>query len=410
MNYFSYPLSMSPRQALLLLLFPMFINHAKAQEQKNGLEVYGYVKADIIYNFDQIDPNWFDVLRVTKLPQYKDQFAPDGKIYFSVRQTRLGLNSWSQTPLGQVKANFEFDLFGVGPDVGQTTFRFRKAYVELGRFTVGQTESLFSDVDVTPNTLDFGAPPSRAFLRSIQVRYMQVREQDRWGIALEQPGATSDEGIYANRIELQNVRADFKLPDLSAEYRRIINNGYIELAGVVKWIKWENTGNSTIDLSGDETGWGFNISATQPLNSKTTFKGQLVYGKGIENHLTDAGPDIGIENNFDNPTTPLLGVSLPVLGGLAFLEHNWNSKWSSTIGYSRLRIYNSDAQAGNAFKNGNYAILNLLYQPFSQTLMGAELQWGNRHNFSDGFSSSVVRAQLSIKYNISHMVYENGSE
>ena len=96
---------------------------------------------------------------VTKLPAYENEFAPDGKIYFSLRQTRLGFNSWSQTPLGALKANFEFDLFGVGPDIGQTTFRFRKAYVALGRFTVGQTESLISDVDVTPNTLDFGAPP-----------------------------------------------------------------------------------------------------------------------------------------------------------------------------------------------------------------------------------------------------------
>src|SRR5690554_2540379 len=125
-------------------------------------------------------------MRVTKLPAHKDQFAPDGEIYFSLRQSRFGFNSWSSTSLGQLKANFEFDLFGVGPDIGQTTFRFRKAYIELGRFIVGQTESLFSDIDVTPNTLDLGAPPSRAFLRSIQVRYMQVKEKYRWGIALEE--------------------------------------------------------------------------------------------------------------------------------------------------------------------------------------------------------------------------------
>ena len=80
MNYFSFPLSMNLRQALFLLLFLVLINHAKAQEQKNGLEVYGYVKADIGYNFNQIDPNWFDVLRVTKLPRFKNHFAPDGKM------------------------------------------------------------------------------------------------------------------------------------------------------------------------------------------------------------------------------------------------------------------------------------------------------------------------------------------
>ena len=390
----------------LPLLIGVF-TQAYAQEQKNRLEVYGFVKADVGYSFDQLDPDWIDVMRVTKLPAYKNEFAPAGKIYFSLRQTRLGFNSWSQTPLGQLKANFEFDLFGVGPDVAQTTFRFRKAYIELGRWTVGQTESLFSDVDVTPNTLDFGAPPSRAFLRSIQVRYMVVKDKFRWGIALEDPGAVSDEGIYANRIELDNVKSNFKLPDLSTEYRRMTNKGYIELAAVLKMISWENTVPTAINLSGSEIGWGLNLSSMQQLSDKTLFKGQMVYGKGIQNHLTDAGPDIGIQNNLADPTTPVLGVSLPVAGGLVFLEHHWNNNWSSTIGYSSIRIYNSDAQAGYAFKAGNYATLNLLYHPFPQSYIGTELIWGDRDNYNDGFSSSALKVQFSVKHNIFHSFVGN---
>ena len=34
-------------------------------------------------------------------------------------------------------------------------------------------------------------------------------------------------------------------------------------------------------------------------------------------------------------------------------------------------------------------------------MTGVELQWGDRENFSDGFSSSVVRIQFSAKYNFS---------
>lgn len=111
MDHRSFLSGMKTKQLLCLSLFMFVLSQAKAQEQKNGLEVYGYTKTDIGYNFNQIDPDWFDVMRVTKLPAYKDQFAPDGKIYFSLRQTRLGFNSWSSTPLGQLKANFEFDLF-----------------------------------------------------------------------------------------------------------------------------------------------------------------------------------------------------------------------------------------------------------------------------------------------------------
>lgn len=396
------------RQALILQCFLLVISQAVAQEKEpaTGLEVYGYIRTDIGYNFDQIDPNWFDVLRVSSLPQYKDQYAPDGRIFFSVRQTRMGFNSWSETPLGQAKARFEFDLFGVGPDVGQTTFHFRKAYVNLGRFTVGLTESTFSDPDILSTNLDFGSPSGLAYLRTIQVRYEYTSELGRWAIGLEQPGATADEGIYAERIELQNVKAEFKAPDLAAEYRRNISNGYVEVAGVIKWIRWENTVSSPIDLSGDEIGWGINISSTQKLGQQTIFKGQLVYGKGVQSHLTDASFNIGIKNNFDDPTTPLLGVALPVMGGLAFLEHNWNSNWSSTAGYSRVRIYNSDAQAPNAFRNGHYAILNVLYRPFPQLLTGAEVQWGKRGNFSDGFEASAVKVEVALKYTFSHFLFD----
>jgi hypothetical protein len=394
-------------QLILLITNP---GTAQEQEQKRGLEVYGYVKTDIGYNFGQIDPDWYDVLRVTKLPRFKDQFAPDGKIYFSVRETRLGLNSWSPTSLAQFRFNFEFDLFGVGEDVGKTAFHFRKAFIELGRFSVGQNQSLFTDGDVTPNTLDFGAPPSRPFLRSIQVRYSKVKKKAKWGIALEQPGATSDEGIYAERLDLQNVKAEFKLPDLTAQYRRTMSSGYVELAGVVQWIRWENTVVSPIDLSGDEIGWGFYVSSTQQLNKRTLLKAQLVYGKGMENYLTDAGPDIGIKENPGSSTTPILGVALPVLGGLLFMEHSWTSKWSSTIGYSGVHIYNSDAQAASAFRNGSYGIVNLMYQPLTQFMTGVELQWGQRKNFSDVFSSSATKLQFSCKYTFSHLIFEKSNK
>lgn len=391
------------RQVIILLPLCLFVFSpamAQVQPREKSLDLYGYIMTDIGYNFNQIDPIWFDILRVTGLPQYKDQFAPDGKIFFSVRQTRLGIKNLSQTPLGPLKINFEFDLFGLGPDVGQTTFHFRSAHAELGRFTFGQALSVFADIEVSPSILDFGAPPSRTSLWTILVRYMNTREHSRWAVALEKPGATSDEGIYADRIELQNVKAEFKVPDLSAEYRQIMTGGYIELAGVVKWIRWEDTGNAPVDLSGDEVGWGFNISSIQRLSPQTLFKGQFVYGKGIESHLTDAAFDVGIKNNFQDPSKPVLGVALPVIGGLAFLEHRWTGRWSSTMGYSRVHIYNSDAQADNAFSDGNYAIVNLLHQPFPQFLAGAELQWGKRNNFRDGFSSSAFRVQFSFKYNI----------
>jgi hypothetical protein len=107
-------------------------------------------------------------------------------------------------------------------------------------------------------------------------------------------------------------------------------------------------------------------------------------------------------NNFDNPVQPLLGKTIPIQGLVLFLDHTWNERFSSSVGYSRQDNDNREAQAPSAFRDGQYALGNLLYYPAPNVMMGAELQWGRRQNFSDGFSSDGVKLQFSFKYNFSH--------
>ena len=44
----------------------------------------------------------------------------------------------TRPPLGELRTTFEFEMFGTGVDEGQTTFRLRHAYGELGAFGAGQ--------------------------------------------------------------------------------------------------------------------------------------------------------------------------------------------------------------------------------------------------------------------------------
>ena len=61
----------------------------------------------------------------------------------------------------------------------------------------------------------------------------------------------------------------------------------------------------------------------------------------------------------------------------------------------------ADAQAPNAFKTGQYALGNVLYNPVPNVMVGGELQWGRRQNNSDGFHSDGLKVQFSFKYNFS---------
>ena len=94
-------------------------------EGKSTFEVYGFAMLDIGYDFKTNNPDWYDVIRTTKLPSFAGEFAPNGKVYAGVRQSRLGVKSSTPTKYGELKTQFEFELFGTGVDAGQTTFRLR---------------------------------------------------------------------------------------------------------------------------------------------------------------------------------------------------------------------------------------------------------------------------------------------
>ena len=68
----------------------------------------------------------------------QNEFGEDNSTFAGVRQSRLGVRSSTPTALGELKTIFEFELFGTGVDSGQTTFRLRHAWGELGRFGAGQ--------------------------------------------------------------------------------------------------------------------------------------------------------------------------------------------------------------------------------------------------------------------------------
>ncbi|HEV8137318.1 MAG TPA: DcaP family trimeric outer membrane transporter [Pyrinomonadaceae bacterium] len=377
---------------------------AKPQDGKgeSTFTIYGFAMLDAGYQFKQNDPNWFDVIRPVKLPAFKDEFAPDGKVYFGVRQSRLGVKSSTPTKYGELKTQFEFELFGTGVDAGQTTFRLRHAYGELGHFGAGQTWSPFMDIDVFPNSLEYWGPNGMVFFRNLQFRWMPLKGKNSVTIALERPGASGDQGQFSDRIELQGIRPKFDMPDISGNVRFTRDWGYFQAAGMLRRIKWVDTINDNVDLGGSEIGAGLNLTSNLKFGQKDTGRFAFVFGQGIQNYMNDAPVDIGIElTPGGDPRRPIKGVALPMYSLVAFLDHNWNKRFSTAVGYSMLDIDNSNGQTPDAFHRGHYALGNLLFYPYENVMVGGEFQWGRRENFLDGFHSDDFRIQFSFKYNFS---------
>jgi hypothetical protein len=378
---------------------------ASAYAQKPTLEIYGFGQADAIVDFKVNNPDWYDVNRPSKLPSFTGEFGRDGHFYLSPRQSRFGAKGVLPTSNGDVTAVFEFDMFGVGRDAGLTTIRLRHAYGQWKQVGAGQTNSQFMDVDVFPNILDYWGPNGMLFFRNTQVFWQFYKNGDSNAtVAIENPGASGDAGLLSDRIELQNVKGRFPAPDLTGHYRRGQSWGYVQIGGALRYIAWDDLlPNDPFNLNGHVWGWGASLSSNVKATANDVLRLQVIYGRGIENYFNDAPVDVGVERNPGNAVTPVEGEALPIFGLSAYLDHNWNSKWSSALGYAMVDVNNSDLQAPTAFNEGQYASANLLCTPVKNVMIGGEFQWAKRKNLND-FRSNDYRLQFSFKYSFSAKV------
>ncbi len=399
--------SFIPMKKLLLFALASLIFSSSFAQEKNKpiIDIYGQVMTDIGYHFNQVNPLYFDVLRPTQLPSYKNEYGTDGNIFYSVRQSSLGIRSHYDTKRGPLKAVFAFDLFGVGPNVGQTTFHLLYAYVEYWRVGVGYTWSQFCDFGIFPDIVEYWGPVGLSLCKTTMIRFMPMQGKNHLSIALERPGATADRGIYRDRIEFENVEPKFNLPDLTAEFRLTRDWGYVKLAGVVRKIEWLDQEIDSLDYSGKVMGWGFNLTSNIKLCKKDVLKVGVITGEGIQNFMNDAPTDVGIKVDPDNPDAPVKGVALPVTSFSVYLDHTWSDKFTSTIGFSAVYTGITNSHDPSAFKIGQYGSVNLLYHPIERITGGVEVQWIRRVNNSDGWETTDTRIQFSFRYSFGETIY-----
>ena len=91
-----------------------------AQEPKPSMEIYGFAMLDMGHDFKQIHPDWYDTLRVTKLPSFEDEFGKDNSTFAGVRQSRLGVRTSTADESGRPQDHFRVRVVrhrrGLRPD------------------------------------------------------------------------------------------------------------------------------------------------------------------------------------------------------------------------------------------------------------------------------------------------------
>jgi len=393
----------SPSLATLAIASCALTTQADA---KPSFSLYGAAQLDYIYDVHRVDPSWEDALRPSKIPTTEGQFGSNGQSLFSVKQSRLGVKG--EVPVGRrlsdIDFKFEFDMFGVGADAGKTTIRLRHAYVQWGDILVGQTNSVFMDGTAFPNVIDYWGPTGMVYLRNPQIRWTPYRtDHSDFAIAIEKPSNDIDIGnIRVLAPELgNNIQNDEKLPDLTGHFFTSGDWGHFQFAAILREVAYDTANTLNNQPKGSRLGWGINASGHANIFEQDKLIGSIAYGHGIASYMNDGGTDLAPEL-FTPAGAPayIKPFSVPMIGVMAYIEHHWDERWTTSGGYSMVQVDNTNLQATNAFRRGEYASVNLLYTPVKNLTIGGEFLWGKRTDFG-GHSGNDPRIQLSARYDFS---------
>jgi hypothetical protein len=372
----------------------------------HNLELYGFIQFDGIQDFDRVNPDWEATLRPSRIPTVEGQFGSDGQTIYSVRQSRLGAKATGTLAGKPYEAKFEFDLYGVGVDAGQTTIRVRHMYASWGPILAGQTNSLFMDGDLFPNVIDYWGPAGMVFLRTPQVR-LTFLNNNGWkaAAALEHSSNDIDPGNLRLIDEelASGIRNDEPYPDFTLMGRYDGDWGHVQLSGILRHLAYETPGQPENEPKGHKTGWGINLGTSLNVSLATLRLG-AVYGRGIASYMNDGGMDMGPNVAVIQQPGSLVLVpsaeAVELFGMTAYVDLNWSERWTSSIGYSFDQVENTTYQTPTAFHKGEYASANLLWHPSSNIFTGAELLWGQRTD-NDGAKGSDLRLQYSLHWKFS---------
>ncbi len=378
----------------------------KDKENRPSLEIYGFAQVDAIQDFKRVDGDWNATLRPSKIPIVcpgSPGCGNDGETIVSPKQSRLGVKGFKPTGIGDIHSQFEFDLFATGDDAGETNFRLRQAWGSLGPILGGQTNSLFMDGDVFPNTIDYWGPAGMIFLRNPQVRWTPIRDRDgvSLAVAIESPGTGIDEGKVAEIDPNLVIDAHNEYPDGTFQGRYQGDWGHVQGSAILRGVGFEVVSAPGADPSGTKLGWGLSGSAGIHTIGKDRVLLQLTYGEAIANYFNDGGNDLGPNGALND------GEPIPSLGWMAYYDRFWSDQWSSAVGFSEHRQNNTGGQTGTAFHTGQYFSVNTLYTPIPNVMTGLEFLWGQREN-NDNEDGTDTRVQLSLKYNFSGTIYGGG--
>lgn len=373
-----------------------------------SVKIGGYVKGDLIYdvNADVGDSFAFSAIPAegTVADERENQFRAHA------RQTRINLQSWTPTDMGEIHTYIEGDFFGTGGNEvlsNSTSFRIRHAYGDFGPVRVGQNWSNFMFLDSYPDTVDFFGPVGIPFIRQGQLR-VTYREIENLEIAgslenSELSGNATDNA--GNLLTLGGGRRgddlNFGIDTLPDFVGRVSYRGdllSLSASGVARLLDVDDGDDpaAAIPADDEELGWGVLAAGVLNVGKFVTFLGDdsvqanFTYGDGVGRYIINGfNEDAHLDANGNFDTIKSWGVA-------AAYTHYWSDSLRSNFVYGHYEV--DDTFAPDATESLDSIHANLMWTPFPQVQFGLEWIYGVRDFQDSDLDNSAQRVQFAGQF------------
>jgi len=332
----------------------------------------GYVKVDLIHDFDAIDSTGsFD-------PRTIPTDGSDGNnTLMQANQSRLNLDVRTPTSDGEeLKLFVEGDFKGSG-----NSLRLRHAYGAFGPVLAGQTWSSFMDANGMPETLDFESPIGFPQVRTTQARYTRRLDSgNSFAFSVEDPASS------VTGVDTSTGRVEDTMPDVTANTIWNHARGHVQAAafgGVASY-------NPDVGSTDSVPLWGVNVSAVLTTWGRDNAILQFTYGEGVGRYRggITAAPDA--DGDLEAIETTAV---------LASYQHYWSDDYRSTVCYSWATGDLPDGTPPESSDQVQYFAANLIWQFSDRAWTGIEYLYGTNERFN-GEDGDASRVQLAVRFDL----------
>lgn len=340
----------------------------------------GYVEGVMQYDFDgAIDGDGFVThnIAVPSNPTLHNRLGADAThtnlVFQLLRNTKLGiLNAY-------VQGNFSGDSYG---------FKLKKAYISLHNVTAGYARSTFEDGASGSPTIDYQGPSGAVSATNLLLQY-RVHLDKHFTVAISAELPQADYTLTPGANEAINQRC----PDIPAyvQYQWAGGDSHVRASALFRQLSYRNLAKAENRFA---TGWGVQLSGVAKISSIAEVYYQAVYGKGIANYINDIS-EFGYDLISDGADGKMKAPgAFGVAGGVRL---NLSDRVFVSSTYSFCRLYDQENMGPDAYRRGNYAVVNCFYTPISDLQVGIEYLHGRRTDMSHEHGTAN-RLEAMVKY------------